>query len=544
MATVNCFNTETIRKSNTHFSALKTTVETAFYGNNVTAINTVTEAYEKAVNAPNTIVLDKEVAHAEDLGLPIDAKILLTNNGAVVGRTAKARRIMGNNVSEDDKLIAIIREAIYHSTFKPFIKASAIVGLHEDFMVRANIMMPEHEINNLYSWLLNFQILNEEYEQRFEKSIKYDENDIYIFFDPTWKHPDYPDGLAFFDTDHNVAAILGMHYFGEIKKGTLTMAWATAARNDFVSCHGGLKIFKTQTHEYVASFFGLSGSGKSTLTHAKHDDRYDIKVLHDDAFVINTRDGSSIALEPSYFDKTSDYPAGHREQDYFMTVQNVGVTLDENGKKALVTEDIRNGNGRTVKSRYATPNRVDKITEPIQSIFWIMKDDSLPPLVKVDNSVLASILGGTLMTKRSNAENVSGNLNSLVIEPYANPFRVYPLIEDYLKFKSLFDQGVECYIINTGFYLDKKIPKEVTLNAIESVVDKKGQFKPFGSLPGFSYLEVPDFNVPELTGEYAALIQERMNVRLQYVTEFNASDKHPLPQETIEQLESIIGFLK
>lgn len=77
---------------------------------------------------------------------------------------------------------------------------------------------------------------------------------------------------------------------------------------------------------YVASFFGLSGSpGKSTLTHSKHDNKYEVKVLHDDAFPDRFDDGSSIALEPSYFDKTQDYPADHPEQNYFVTVQNVGA---------------------------------------------------------------------------------------------------------------------------------------------------------------------------------------------------------------------------
>lgn len=48
----------------------------------------------------------------------------------------------------------------------------------------------------------------------------------------------------------------------------------------------------------------------------KHNGKYDIKVLHDDAFIISVKDGSSIALEPSYFDKTNDYSIGHREQDF------------------------------------------------------------------------------------------------------------------------------------------------------------------------------------------------------------------------------------
>lgn len=59
--------------------------------------------------------------------------------------------------------------------------------------------------------------------------------------------------------------------------------------------------------------------------------------------IISEKDGSSIALEPSYFDKTNDYPTGHPEQDFFVTVQNCGVTLDHNGRKKLMTEDIRNG---------------------------------------------------------------------------------------------------------------------------------------------------------------------------------------------------------
>ena len=161
-------------------------------------------------------------------------------------------------------------------------------------MVCAHLMVFKEEINNFYSWLLNFQILDEEFKNRLRISKKYEENDIFVFFDPKWKHPEYPDGLAYFDTNHNCAVILGLNYFGELKKATLTLTWATAARSGYVACHGGLKIFKqnNEKKDFVASFFGLSGSGKSTLTHAKHGQKYDIKVLHDDAFIISVKDGS------------------------------------------------------------------------------------------------------------------------------------------------------------------------------------------------------------------------------------------------------------
>lgn len=547
MVTRNQFSTLEMRKASPYFSALKTIVETAFYENQVISIKTLEEAYQLASNAAGTVILDMPVIHTKELGLPSYARVLLTNSGAVVGRTAKARRIYGLDLDEDERLLSIVRSAVYQAHSRKFYKADAIVGLDEEFMVRAHLMVPEEENNNLYSWLLNFQILDEEFKNRLKVSKRYDEDDIFVFFDPKWSHPDYPDGLAYFDTNHNCVAILGLNYFGELKKATLTLAWGTAVRNGYVSCHGGLKIFqgKEEKNDYVASFFGLSGSGKSTLTHAKHNGKYDIKVLHDDAFIISEKDGSSIALEPSYFDKTNDYPTGHPEQDFFVTVQNCGVTLDDNGRKKLMTEDIRNGNGRTVKSRFATPNRVDHIEEPINAIFWIMKDDSLPPLIKINDPLMAATMGCTLMTKRSSAENIEGSKQSLVIEPFANPFRVYPLVEDYQKFRSLFASGVDCYIINTGFYMGNGIPKEVSLDIIEKIVDGNADFKAFGPIEGFEYLILEDYPVHRFDAKYKQLIRSRMQIRLNFLLSFNQNNpKLALPVEAISRLERVINNLK
>ena len=39
-------------------------------------------------------------------------------------------------------------------------------------------------------------------------------------------------------------------------------------------------------------------------------------------------------------------------------------------------------------------------------LFWIMKDDSLPPIIKINDPVLAASFGATL-TKRSDAENIT-----------------------------------------------------------------------------------------------------------------------------------------
>lgn len=179
----------------------------------------------------------------------------------------------------------------------------------------------------MYSWLINFQYITEEYFKMYKDSNQIEnETDIYIFSDPTWSHPDHPLGLAFFDTSSNCAAILGMTYFGEHKKGTLTLAWGMANRHGYASCHGGQKRYNLKDgSKYVVGVFCLSGSGKSTITHAQHGGKYAIIVLHDDAFIISTEDKSTIALEPAYFDKTQDYPMADPGNTFLVTVQNNGA---------------------------------------------------------------------------------------------------------------------------------------------------------------------------------------------------------------------------
>ncbi|CAJ1230331.1 phosphoenolpyruvate carboxykinase (ATP) [Lactiplantibacillus xiangfangensis] len=540
MSTKNSYPLADIGRSNPIFSQIRSTVETAFYGNNMTHITDVATAYKLATQDPGTVKTDLPIYRPTDLGLPEDAKMLVANTGKVVGRTAQARRILGNAGVDEADMAGRLRQAIYASRQQQFIKTDVFVGLDEDFIVQAHLAVPEGFANNLLSYMLNFQPLTAAYKKMFADSVAYPEGDIYIYADPTYHDPDYPDGLAIFDPKHNAAAILGMSYFGELKKSTLTLAWSIAHRHGYVSCHGGLKAFHFKDkQDQVFAMFGLSGSGKSTLTHAKHGYKYDITVLHDDAFVINRKTGRSVALEPSYFDKTNDYPMTSNETKYFMTVQNVGVTLDANNRKVLVTEDLRNGNGRTIKSRYASTNRVDKENAPINAIFWIMKDDSLPPVIKVDDPVLAATFGVTLATKRSTAENIIGDVDrdALVIEPFANPFRVYPLSEDYHDFKALLEeQHLDCYLLNTGFFGDKKIPKEITLGALEAIVNESTEWESFAGLDHMQNLKLADFPVDYDNRDYRKLVAARLAIRANFVDQYQHSNNDQLPHEITDVL--------
>lgn len=545
-------------------------IEAAFYGNNVVKVNTLKEAYNLAKNSPGTIVTDMPVYRGEEFGLDADAKVLLFNDGAVTGRYAAARRIKGYPGVDAGKLDKVVMDAIYKTRFRKLYHAQVFVGLDPEFMVKAHLLIPEGEENLMYNWMINFQYMSDEYIKMYKNSKAVGdgkEADIYIFSNPQWAPTPSPDvdysclsddqTLCYFDTEQNCAAILGMKYFGEHKKGTLTMAWAIANRNGYASCHGGQKEYSLPDgKKYVASVFGLSGSGKSTLTHAKHNNKYGenaITVLHDDAFIINSDTCASIALEPTYFDKTADYPTGCPDNKYLLSAQNCSATMDEDGKIQLVTEDIRNGNGRAIKSKLWSPNRVYKIDAPVNSIIWIMKDPCIPPVVKLKGAALASVMGATLATKTSTAERVKAgtDMNALRIVPYANPFRTYPLVNDYEKFKKLVEEkNVDCYIVNTGDFMGTKCQPADTLGILETIVEGKASFEKWGPFEDIEIMydwsgKTADFKPDLNNAEYKAALKSAMQSRVDAVEGFNTNNGgyDKLPEEALAALKKLVDAL-
>ena len=560
MSTKTKYSHEEIGAGKAGFSKTRAIIETPFYGNNVIKVNTLREAYELAKRSPGTVVTDMPVFQGEEFGLPPDAKVLLFNDGSVTGRYAPARRIAGKPGVNEAALDQILMDAVYDTRWKKLYHAEVFIGMDPEFMIRAHLLIPEGEEHVRYNWMLNFQYLSDYYRKMYRNSRPLgngQETDIYIFSDPQWTgapgREDVcdPKCLCYFNTEANCAAILGKRYFGEHKKGTLTLAWAIANRNGYASCHGGQKEYTLDDgRKFVAAVFGLSGSGKSTLTHAKHDGKYPlIQVLHDDAFIINTDTCASLALEPAYFDKTADYPTGCPDNKYLVTAQNCSATRDEDGKVVLVTEDIRNGNGRAIKSKLWTPHRADKFDSPVNAIFWIMKDPTLPPVLRLKGSALAAVMGATLSTKRSNAERLQEGVdpNALVVEPYANPFRTYPLADDFDKFRKLVsEKKVACYILNTGDFMGKPVGKENTLSILEAVVDGTADFKPWGPFTDIEILEIEGY-VPDLSDEkYLSQMRARMQERLNYVVQLDFVEEgyNALPNEAAEALRRVVNQAK
>ena len=223
-------------------------------------------------------------------------------------------------------------------------------------------------------------------------------------------------------------------------------------------------------------------------------------------------------------------------------MQNVGATYDSDGLLVPVTEDIRNGNGRALKSKFWTPHRAYKFDNKVDSIFWIMKDDSLPPIIKVNSSVLASTLGATLATKRSSAEH-GAIVDKLVIEPYANPFRLYPLRNDYNKFKDLFENtGIDCYVINTGYFLKNDITPKITLGLIENIVEKKIKFHNINNIEDISFTDIDGYNPDFNDKKYKELFISRLEARVEFID--NLFNQDILPLEARESILKVIEELK
>ena len=174
-----------------------------------------------------------------------------------------------------------------------------------------------------------------------------------------------------------------------------------------------------------------------------------------------------------------------------------------------------------------------------------MKDPTIPPVVRLKGASLASVMGATLATKRSSAERLKEGVdpNALVVEPYANPFRTYPLVNDYEKFKKLVaEKNVACYIINTGDFMGKKVQKEDTLGILEAVVEGKAQFKTWGPFEDIEILEWAGF-VPDLGDKaYVAQLKARMTDRLNYVEGLETAEGgfNKLPADAADAIRKVV----
>ena len=130
--------------------------------------------------------------------------------------------------------------------------------------------------------------------------------------------------------------------------------------------------------------------------------------------------------------------------------------------------------------------------------------------------------------------------------PYANPFRTYPLVNDYEKFKKLVEEkNVDCYIVNTGDFMGKKVQKEDTLGVLEAIVEGKTNFKQWGPFEDIEIMDwegfVPDLNDAEYKAALKNAMQNRVNAVEKFATDKDGYDK--LPDEALAALKKLVEEL-
>lgn len=499
------------------------------------------ELYEIALTQPEVLITSHPFYKPEQFSLPPDTKVLVSNDGCIVGRTARARRIVRHMGNDKGEYLKILSEAIYQLNKRQSLWLEGIVGLHPDFMIKANLLSPVSDAKNMFDWGTNFAPWLQPWTDLYKESRQIEELDIMVLADPEWQDERFPDGLVIIDEDQNCAALLGLRYFGERKKGTLTLAWTIGTRQNMVACHGGIKVIDENSPIAV---FGLSGSGKSSLTNS-HDHGgtllpdEKVTVIHDDAFLIDLDANVTVALEPSLFDKTDQVKFNDPIIKYFYSAQNVAITQEQDGVRLIVAEDIRNDNGRCIKSRDMF-NHADSCKRP-GSVIWLQKDTSLPPVCKVNDIGLSIAMGASLSTMRARGvENVPAEeLEKLIIEPFANPFRVHSLIVDCEQFSKLFKLGTECYVMNThafglpGEEID--IPLMLSLTILTNIVRKSIEWTTWDSFPGLlipkngAGLFDTDYDnnfTPTNDMEFLKFMRRRMQDRISYL-----SNKRDLEQD-------------
>jgi len=557
-------------------SPIRAIAETLLNNHNVRKID-IREAYEMARKQPGVSETDLPVypEFVKLHKLPADTKVLNDCHGNILGRTAKARRFYHRlNPSQKNKLEGDFREAVWQMMHYPLIKAEAILGMDKDLMIKATFVTTESDAANVYNWLLNFAPY-EQLREQYEASPKLPIQDVILVAfnewtcdDPFYNNVGAPQ-LALVDEKHNVIVNMGMRYFGERKKGTLTLAWTSGIRIGMAACHGGIKEIDFGTCEDPAyqklgkrsiAFYGLSGTGKSS--HTNNADNagtlpkgFSKVVLHDDAFQIDLENKLCRVWEPTLFDKTDSRPTDHPDWKYALALMN-HMVMEIDGKRIPVGQDVRNSNGRALLDRSLLGKYVNRCAFP-KALVWLMKDSVLPPVIKLDNKYLAVAMGAALMTQRNRAENVAEDeLNKLVFEPFANPFRVYELYRDVEAFVKVVENGADVYCFNSRGYWKESddvleaIPLQTSLTMQTAILTDQLEWEKWEMLPGAMIPTkasvdkvLPGYYDKYLPGargnldKYLATLKDRFQQRRDFLSGSDLTERPQLLEEIVKTLQ-------
>lgn len=485
--------------------------------------------YDLSLDQDNVAPLDRPIKNPAKFGLADKARQLVWNHRNPVGRTAAARRFWHDaNPEEQKELCTIAREAVLRLQATGSINTRSYAGLDHEFCVGMKFVGNRNYPITALSFLLNFQaFLTRDNEKFYQESDRLDSPDLLMIYDPDWQHPKHEKGLVIIDRDSKTIFVLGLPYFGEVKKGFLTLVWHTAIHarvpgtdmRRFLPFHGSICVINGKKVVIIA----LSGSGKSSLSKNAE------SIAHDDAFVVSMVTGKVIVLEPTFFNKTDGDKMGDETTERGLIFYNMGL-IDTDSGTDVVTGDLLVANGRVIQERPA--NAVDGY-DRVDIVSLVMKDDTLPPISLINNPALFVAFGACLMTKRTLAEALKRleDQYALVIEPFAQPFRSWRLNTECRMFQLFLELfRPTTVIMNTGDFIGHDISLELSRDEIlPALTGDRLKFSPWRIIPGKMFSLVAKGSLgkdydrkfrPKISDPvYVDKLVSRMQTRIDFLTE-------------------------
>ena len=374
------------------------------------------------------------------------------------------------------------------------------------------------------------------------------------------------------DPDNNTAFLLGNYYFGECKKGALSLIWSSFLNHGLgMPIHGSSKsLIMPDGEEKVFITIGLSGSGKSSLGNAYHKEFIDkgwlkdVKLGNDDAIVIQMDENETSGLEAGLYNKTDEYSPGSFWEKTIQSAENAMVIVDDQGIKKPYYMDVYTKNGRCISARDFLPgaDSTSLDTGAPSYICTIQKDNTWGPISWIEDPILQAALYITLSTKSTAAENISlSELGKLKISPGANPFGVWARSKECETFyDTVTKHGIKGLLLNTGgFFIseedekggrERDIPKELSIILYPLVAADKIKWTDWEMMPG---VKIPapgsmeeffpgyDEKFSVAAGEqsmYHRLFQARLTTRIEWM------EKNDIDAKFIDALRQVNATVK
>ncbi len=593
------------KKAPERISEMKAMAVTLMYSQRVLR-PTMDELYELAKQQPTVIETDVPMAGQESLGLK-DKNILVSFTGEDSGRSAWARRILPmmdevrssfEKANERVRYNRMLREVSYELMQRELIKVNAYFSKSSDFMGKMEFLVPKEFAKLGLDFAINFIPVTDETRKIYEKSKQINETGIRIVCYPDWindewlfwksrnpagrqnpEDPEPPRIMMLFDVENYTAFLLGARYFGEVKKAALSLIWDMAIwTGTGMPIHGSSKTITTvKKDKKTATTFislGLSGTGKSTLGNDPHKESLDyengegVHIGNDDALVIladpSSKKKGIVGLESNCYNKSNDYSIDSFYYNTVMTAENIMVAKDENGKRMLIHEDVRNPNGRVESYRLGFEGTDEVYDTPWPDyMVLIMRDEILPPVTLIKDPDLLISMYLSLATRTSAAENVTlKEIGKLRFIPGANPFNLWGIKKEIEMLESVFNKiKFKALVLNTGgFFKDweshtnneyLKISKELSLSIFPKVAKGEIKWHEWSATPGMFYPDKASFKdvvedydkfftpskIKDQAG-YSRLRKERIEQRLDFLKSIGA------PYKYIAPLNKILGNIE